>query len=69
MLLTAFALDVDGTLRRNALWGLLAGAMMTSFVGLGVAWCYMVPKYRETFYKVGPNKSTHTTLPVYSISC
>ena len=52
MLWTALALDVDGTLPRTMLWGLLAGATTTLLLGLGVAWCYMVPKYRTTFYKV-----------------
>ena len=52
MLLTALALDVDGTLPRTMLWGLLAGAMTTLLLGVGIAWCYMVPKYRKTFYKV-----------------
>ena len=52
MLLTALALDVDGTLPRSMLWGLLASATTTLLLGLGVAWCYMVPKYRKTFYKV-----------------
>ena len=60
MLLTAFTLDVDGTLPHTMLWGLLAGATTTLLLGLGVAWCYMVPKYRETFYKVWATRHAQT---------
>merc|ERR1712196_606124 len=56
MLLAALALDVDGTLPRSMLWGLLASATTTLLLGLGVAWCYMIPKYRKAFYKHMPFK-------------
>ena len=53
MLLVALNLDgKDGQLPGPLLWALLAGASAVALLGLGLMWSYMVPKYRETFYKV-----------------
>ena len=52
MLLVAFRLDGGGRLPRTQLWALLGGATVAVLLGAGLMRYYMVPGYRETFYKV-----------------
>ena len=52
MLTVALRLDSAGTLPGPALWAMLGCGNVVLFAGMALMACYMVPKYRETFYKV-----------------
>ena len=56
MLLLAFRLDGGGHLPRTQLWALLGGATVAILLGAGLMGYFMVPGYRETFYKVSGMK-------------
>ena len=53
MLAVALRLDSTGTLPGPTLWTMLACGNVVLLAGMALMACYMVPKYRETFYKVG----------------
>ena len=65
MLLLAFRLDGGGRLPRTQLWALLGGATVVVLLGAGLMGCFMVPGYRETFYKVsGTILTQHPPAPL-----
>ena len=52
MLALALRLDSAGILPAPALWAMLGCGNVVLLAGMALMACYMVPKYRETFFKV-----------------
>jgi hypothetical protein len=69
MLAVALRLDLAGTLPGSALWAMLACGNVVLLAGMALMACYIVPKYRETFFKVRGlfRDGAHRSAPV--ITC
>ena len=67
MMAVALRLDSAGTLPGPTLWTMLACGNVVLLTGMALMACYMVPKYRETFYKVlygDYSETVHRSAPV-----